>query len=636
MILQAVVFASGHAGYANQPAYARVVELIIPSFVFGALFLAFGLLPGIVLHFAYDSTWMALPLFVASGTRAHIEQAVVVLAVLVPLWAVLLKRARAGQWNEVPRDAFNASWAPPVTGPVTTEPVAESVRTVISPSVRRALPIAGLIGLVVWIFAAPFRTDAPPIQIPRSEAIQKAREALIQRGIQLQSSWTVLSQVEGQPGEMNRFVWQTAGREHYKSLLSVYVTPPSWFIRFARFEGDVAERAEEYQVSVDGSGRVLRVRHELPEATPGKNLTQEEARAIAVKELGDPSSFKEVSADAQKRPARTDWTFVFTDTRNYGLTEGEPRVSIAVAGDQVVDSIRYVFVPDEWSRKERAKQTIPGILGTICIVILVAIVASTAIIGVIHWSRHRQFSPRTFVAVFATLFATSTMGTFNNWPGVASLASTAQPLALQVGIALAAGLVFGLFSAIALGLVAGLVGSKLGTSSNMFLGVSIGLLWAGAGALARHAVPSPNPLWGNLGVASAVVPLIGGMLAPLGGYFTQTLVVLAFVYALTRWPRATWIWILAGLALVGTSGIDTTLGWLILGVTAGIVLLIAYLLVFRQEPALVVLTTATVSALAALRDGFQHPYPAALTGAFIAALLIGIAAWTWYRKVSLG
>src|SRR6058998_1849982 len=35
MILQALVFASGHAGYANQPAYARVVELIIPSFVFG-------------------------------------------------------------------------------------------------------------------------------------------------------------------------------------------------------------------------------------------------------------------------------------------------------------------------------------------------------------------------------------------------------------------------------------------------------------------------------------------------------------------------------------------------------------------------------------------------------------------------
>src|SRR5215467_8265793 len=82
MILQALVFASGHAGYANQPAYARVVELIIPSFAFGSLYLAFGLLPGIVLHFAYDTVWMSLPLFVSSTGRAHIEQAIVILVVL--------------------------------------------------------------------------------------------------------------------------------------------------------------------------------------------------------------------------------------------------------------------------------------------------------------------------------------------------------------------------------------------------------------------------------------------------------------------------------------------------------------------------------------------------------------------------
>src|SRR3989442_6571178 len=92
MILQALVFASGHAGYANQPAYARVVELILPSFAFGTLYLLFGLLPGIVLHFAYDTVWMALPLFVSSGARAHIEQTIVAIAVLVPLWVVVLNR----------------------------------------------------------------------------------------------------------------------------------------------------------------------------------------------------------------------------------------------------------------------------------------------------------------------------------------------------------------------------------------------------------------------------------------------------------------------------------------------------------------------------------------------------------------
>jgi hypothetical protein len=507
--------------------------------------------------------------------------------------------------------------------------------------VRRALPIAGLIGLVVWIFASPFHTDAPPVRISRAEAIRKAREALAERGIQLQSSWTVLSQVEGQPGELNRFVWHTAGQERYKSLLGAYVTPPTWFVRFAKFQGDVAERAEEYQVYLDGSGRTLRVNHDLPEAAPGRNLTQDEARAIAVTVLGDQSSFKEVSADAQKRPARTDWTFVFKDTRDYGLTEGEPRISVEVDGDQVVDTARYVYIPEEWSRKERARQTLPGIFGTVCIVFIVAIVASTAIIGVIHWSRHRQFSTRTFVAVFATLSVTNAFTALNGWPVVASQASTAQPLALQVGIALTGALVFSLFSGLTLALVAGLVASKMGTTHggrmrapvpHLLLGVSIGLILAGAAALARHAVPPANPLWGSMGPASGVVPLIGGALAPLNGYFIQTLVMLALIYVLSRWPRALWVWIVAGLALAGTSGIETMPGWVILGGSTGIILLIAYLLVFRQEPALLVLTTATLSVLVALRDGLQRPHPAALPGAVLAVILVGIAGWLWYRS----
>jgi hypothetical protein len=313
---------------------------------------------------------------------------------------------------------------------------------------------------------------------------------------------------------------------------------------------------------------------------------------------------------------------------------------VEVAGDQVVDVVRYVFIPEEWSRKERAQHTLPGIFSTVCIVLVIAIVAGAAIIGVVQWSRRRQFSTWTFVAVFATLFLSAALTALNSWPMIASQASTAQPLALQVGIALVAGLVFGLFSAVALSLVAGLVVSKMKMDGgrvraplpSVLLGISIALVWAGVGALARHAIPPANPVWGNMGSASAVVPLVGGALAPLSGYFTQTLVILALVYALAHWPRAGWLWILAGLALVGTSGIDTMPSWLILGGTTGVVLLVAYVLVFRQEPSLIVLTTATLSILVALRDGFQHPYPAALAGFLIGIILIGIAGWTWYRS----
>jgi len=66
MILQAVIFGAGHANYPAQPAYARLVELIIPALGFGGLYLLFGLVPAIIFHFAFDVVWFALPLFAAN------------------------------------------------------------------------------------------------------------------------------------------------------------------------------------------------------------------------------------------------------------------------------------------------------------------------------------------------------------------------------------------------------------------------------------------------------------------------------------------------------------------------------------------------------------------------------------------
>src|SRR5262249_5256184 len=179
MILQALVFPAGHPGYANQPAYARVGELILPSFAFGALYLLFGLLPGIVLHFAYDTAWIALPLFVSSTARAHIEQAIVLLAVLVPLWVVLVKRIRLGVWTEVPDEARNGAWRPrEVLDAPQVLPRPMVWATSISLSVLRVLPAAVLGGWVIWISAPQFHTEAPPIQINRNQAEQRGRQAL--------------------------------------------------------------------------------------------------------------------------------------------------------------------------------------------------------------------------------------------------------------------------------------------------------------------------------------------------------------------------------------------------------------------------------------------------------------------------
>jgi Icc protein len=51
-----------------------------------------------------------------------------------------------------------------------------------------------------------------------------------------------------------------------------------------RFTGDVAERAEEYQVAVGAGGKVTSVRHELPEAKASPSLGEDEVQ-LAVREL---------------------------------------------------------------------------------------------------------------------------------------------------------------------------------------------------------------------------------------------------------------------------------------------------------------------------------------------------------------
>src|SRR5438132_714888 len=496
MILQALVFASGHAGYANQPAYARVVELIIPSFVFGALYLAFGLLPGIVLHFTYDTVWMSLPLFVSSTARAHLEQVIVALAVLVPLWVVLANRIRVGSWAEVPHEVFNGAWKPREIPEAPPEITAVPVRTFISPAALRALPVIGLAGFVLWIAASPFHAEVPSIQITRHEREQKPRQALTERGI-----------ARGQ-------YWRRLG----------------------------------------------------PHA----------------------SSLQEISAEAGKRPARTDWTFVFKDTQNYGLPEGEPRIAIEIAGDEVVDFARFIYVPEEWLRNERRQQNIPGILRTVCTVLLVGIVVGASILGIVRWSRRRNFSTHTFYRLYGLLFLISVVNVLNSWPIQASEASTAQPLALQAAIVVSVSLVFGIFTAAALALAGGVVAAKANAlavlRTDIAAGVSLGFALAGISALARYVVPSMSPLWGNLSAASTFLPILTAALSPLTALIIQAIVLLTVFFALAQRTRASVLLVVVGLVMAGSTAIETIPAGLSFGAATGTVLMLACFAVVSDPP----------------------------------------------------
>ncbi len=110
LLVEALVFAGAHANYPGFPSYSRLVELFVPALIWGLIFLRFGLLPTVILHALFDLTLMALPVFLMQGPTALANQALVVVAGLVPLAVVLLRRNSAGAWLALPASAKNGAW----------------------------------------------------------------------------------------------------------------------------------------------------------------------------------------------------------------------------------------------------------------------------------------------------------------------------------------------------------------------------------------------------------------------------------------------------------------------------------------------------------------------------------------------
>ena len=284
LLVQAIIFGSAHAGYANQPAYSRLVELIIPSIAFGIIYLYFGLLPGIIAHFMYDIVLFAIPIFVASSPGIWKNQLMVIFLAFIPLEIIFAKRLLKGQWTKVPDEHYNSAWNP---AELKKEETTDIIETLPSPvlSTKNALYviISGALALGLWLLISQFHQDALSISINKKEGIARAKKVLVDHGINISDSWEVLARIGiSEPNHEDRFVWQVEGKSLYYMLMGTYLSPPAWVIRFVKFQGDVAERAEEYIIYLSKSGELLRLNHTLPEGRPAVSINEDTARQMAL------------------------------------------------------------------------------------------------------------------------------------------------------------------------------------------------------------------------------------------------------------------------------------------------------------------------------------------------------------------
>lgn len=663
LLLQAVIFGAGHANYPTQPAYARPVELILPAIGFGLVYLFWGLLPAIVLHFTFDVTWFSLPLFVSNAPGATTGQVLVVLLALVPLWVAIAGRIRRADAGSAVADgsALNGAWAPaPVPSrPSTAAPTLTTFKpAALSSLARRVLIVLGVLGLLAWIFLTDFQRDAPPLETGRGQALETARLTLSGRGIELPDPWRELASVRADPGLEDRFVWQTGGEQAYRGLLGRYLDTPRWRVRYARFEGEVAERAEEYRVWVGPDGRVLRLRHDLAESTPGARLSEDEARSIVLSVFGgqetgplwadlDAPHLEEISAEPANLPERTDWTFTFRDRTGYPLDQGEARIDVVVSGDRITDAYRYVHVPEEWERADRSRSSTTGALRAACGLILGLLALAGVIGAVVGWSRG-QFSRAEMGIFLGIVFAIDTVTLLNGWPVFRAGFSTAQPVALQTALLLGFGLLGFASIGTAVGLVLGLTRSWIHAESEragparMLTGVCLGLLVAGIVAAFSVLLPSMGPSWPAFDDAGHLLPVLSAAVAPVGRFVLVTTLLL-LIFAATDWLTTGWtrrravgslLLPLLGFVLAGVVTVETIPSWIGAGALTGVVLLAGYLLVLRYDLAQIVPGAATLSILSASREAWDGAYPGARVGALAAVAIIGLLAVWWFRRLS--
>lgn len=660
LIVQVIIFGAGHANYPNQPAYARIVEMIIPFIGVGLLYIYFGLLPAIILHFAIDVIWFAFPIFVSSASGIWGNRIMVIVLFFVPLWIVLWRWVKDKNWSEVPKKYFNKAVLPKppkIKKIEKTEAQEQIISETTDVKKYRWIFIAGLIGLVLWINFSSFHTNEPDLTITRNDAKTIAKDVIEENYGELSDDWSIQSMIYDNVEKNHKFVWQESNDKVFTSLHDKFLLPPHWEIRFAKFEGDIIDRAEEYRVFISENGKILRYNHKIPESWKGKNLEKDQAKILADKKIEefynlDPAQLKEVSATPKKLENRTDWNFIYADTVNYVLEKGEGRLGVRIRGDEVSDFYGIVHIPEEWDRNYTEKNKKMDIFNGIFRGILVLMFIVGIVFSIISWSRN-EFSKKTFIKFLLLVFGLVIFSQINGWNSVIAGIPTSQPFQNVILIVVIGLIISAIAMSFAFPVVIGFVHKLVQRSRRKFSyygiinGVSLGLLILGIMALINNFAPSLSPYFGNYSSANNYLPFLGISIDAVLSFIKSASIVLLIFAAINRlsnnWTNKKLVYlfsitiILLGISfnlLIGSTASTTISFSIISGLTLGVVYLMLYIIFYRRNLNWIVITIATFTIMKLIKYIIISPIPQSAIDGSIGIVLIALISYWWYKKLS--
>ena len=646
-MIQSLIFAAAHANYPSYPAYARLVELIMPSIIFGILYLQFGLLPAIISHFIYDAVLMSIPIFSSTATGMWFDQIMVFILCLIPVWVLIIGRIKEKRWVELDDKFYNSSFTPPPLKKGKSRNASVKIPKYNRKN-RNIVIVFGVVGVVLLFL---FQSDkyAPGLELNRNKAITIAEEHLGDNGIDLGDEWNRLVFVSPSgPGKQNRFIWQTAGKEVYAFLMGDYIDTPGFTVRFAKFDGDLNARAEEYSVDLNNRGAPLRINHTLPENQEGLELSEKEAKDLALNTILKYYNLSEdvlelISAEPSKRPERMDWEFVFKDIAPNKFYDGDKRLRVLINGDNIKTHEKFIFVPEEWERNERDQRAILDVASSSMSLLLNILVMMATVLGIIYWTNNK-ITTMLVLYIFSPLLIVRIVSFINQLPSLIASFSTAQPYNNQLGVLIAGTLVGGLFIS--------MIPSILVASSHFQIneqkknkekpglleGILIGIGLSGVFVMTNTLQPNLSPEWPNLFNGASRVPFLS-ILNNLGGFLVSagfTTFIVLFISKKTKsWTVKkglfSMLFIFFGLIVIGSNNITGIGGWILSGIIVGLLFRWIYISTLRYSPELTIFIISSLTIINLISEIITPAFPGAALGSSLTIISIIALNYCWVR-----
>lgn len=650
LIMQAIIFGAAHAKYPTLPGYVRLIELIIPSLSFGFVFLRFGLFPAIIIHFLYDAILFALPLFITTTPEMFIQKLIVILGLIIPIIIILFARLKHKSLNNIDKEFYNSSWQPQnyieAAGHASNEIIEKPVSfefEKFGKQTKFLITILGITGLFFWCNSIRLKSEVPPLVLTKKEAINIAKQKLEKKNVSTQQ-WIILPSYYPQKQEIaaltEDYILQNGGTSLYHKLIGNYLVAPQWNIRFAKFDGDINKKAEQYNVYVNSNGQIRRIKHTLLDSDPGATLTKEDARIIALALIKEQynleiNQLKELCAVCNKQLARLDWIFIFSTVQIIEpLDKDQTRLMVQIAGDKIVDFNKFIHLPEEWMRKQRNKNSMWHIIEIIRMFSFFIILFIAGLQALNLWLKN-IFPIRSSFWMALIFGLILLLQRLSNWPEVWASMNTSQPIITQLINSEIMLLVSVAIECIIIALLFGVIVNYFSNKRTLYsasnpvyfkrlpFAILLGCLYAGIFAFINNSIYTNNLRTPNFAGAGSLIPWISFIASYLIPYLKHTLqLTFISIYASKNSIFGYLaMFILSTLVITPINTSADITQWLISFALIFVINIIIYKLILRFDLLLIPYIVATNTLLTLIPEITAHIYP----GSSIAALITFVA-----------